>query len=82
VFEHACQMRLEGIVASVRACGTRVAELTVIANSSQGRRLNRPNDVVVKSGGAIYFTDPWSSPAAAVGPDVSGVYRLTPDLGT
>jgi gluconolactonase len=59
-----------------------VAELTVIANSSQGRRLNRPNDVVVKSGGAIYFTDPWSSPAAAVGPDVSGVYRLTPDLGT
>jgi gluconolactonase len=32
--------------------------LTVIANSFQGRRLNRPNDVVVKSDGAIYFTDP------------------------
>ena len=38
--------------------------LTVLANSFQGRRLNRPNDVVVKSDGAIYFTDPWSSPAA------------------
>src|SRR6516165_12766970 len=25
------------------------------ANSFQGRRLNRPNDVVVKSDGAIYF---------------------------
>jgi sugar lactone lactonase YvrE len=24
----------------------------------QGRGLNRPNDVVVKSDGAIYFTDP------------------------
>src|SRR4051794_2925011 len=33
-------------------------ELTVIANSFQGRRLNIPNDVVVKSDGAIYFTDP------------------------
>src|ERR1700741_1776712 len=32
--------------------------LTVIASSFQGRRFNRPNDVVVKSDGAIYFTDP------------------------
>ena len=37
--------------------------LTVIANSFQGRQLNRPNDVVVKSDGAIYFTDPWTNPA-------------------
>src|SRR6266853_823449 len=58
--------------------------LTVIANSFQGRRLNRPNDVVVKSDGAIYFTDPWSSPLAPEQWDLtfSGVYRLTPDLGT
>ncbi len=33
---------------------------TVIANSFQGRQLNRPNDVVVKSDGCIYFTDPWT----------------------
>ena len=56
---------------------------TVIANSFQGKRLNRPNDVVVKSDGAIYFTDP----AASVQPEnqellYSGVYRVTPDLGT
>ena len=58
--------------------------LTVLANSFQGRRLNRPNDVVVKSDGAIYFTDPWSSPAAPEQWDLTfaGVYRLTPDLGT
>src|SRR3979490_2794329 len=36
--------------------------LTVIANSFQGRQLNRPNDVVVKSDGCIYFT---SLPASA-----------------
>jgi gluconolactonase len=54
--------------------------LTVLANSFQGRRLNRPNDVVVKSDGAIYFTDPWSSPAAPEQWDLTfaGVYRLTP----
>jgi len=57
---------------------------TVIANSFQGRRLNRPNDVVVKSDGCIYFTDPWSSPAAPEQWDLtfSGVFRVTPDLGT
>ncbi|MBV9199105.1 MAG: SMP-30/gluconolactonase/LRE family protein [Alphaproteobacteria bacterium] len=58
--------------------------ITVIANSFQGRRLNRPNDVVVRSDGCIYFTDPWTSPAAPEQWDLtfSGVYRVTPDLGT
>ena len=57
---------------------------TVLANSFQGRQLNRPNDVVVKSDGCIYFTDPWTSPNAPQQWDLtfSGVYRLTPDLGT
>jgi gluconolactonase len=58
--------------------------LTVIANSFQGRQLNRPNDVVVKSDGCIYFTDPWTNPAPPEQWDLtfSGVYRITPDLGT
>ena len=56
---------------------------TVVANSFQGRQLNRPNDVVVKSDGCIYFTDPWTSPDPPNQWDLtfSGVYRLTPDLG-
>jgi gluconolactonase len=57
--------------------------ITVIANSFQGKRLNRPNDVVVKADGSIYFTDPngnfvpeqWDLPFA-------GVYRVSADLGT
>jgi gluconolactonase len=58
--------------------------ITVVANCFQGRQLNRPNDVVVKSDGCIYFTDPWTSPAAPQQWDLtfSGVYRVTPDLGT
>ena len=57
--------------------------ITVIANSFQGKRLLRPNDVVVKSDGSIYFTDPGGNAA----PDqwdvtLSGVYRVSADLGT
>jgi gluconolactonase len=57
---------------------------TVVANSFQGRQLNRPNDVVVKSDGCIYFTDPWTNPNPPQQWDLtfSGVYRLTLDLGT
>src|SRR6516225_7274992 len=57
--------------------------LTVLANSFQGRRLNRPNDVVVKSDGAIYFTDP-GGPAVPEQWDLNhtGVYRVSADLGT
>src|SRR5215510_493717 len=57
--------------------------VTVIANSFQGKRLLRPNDVIVKSDGAIYFTDP----GGPLAPDqwdvtVAGVYRVSADLGT
>jgi gluconolactonase len=58
--------------------------LTVVASSFKGCRLNRPNDVIVKSDGSIYFTDPWTSPdpPGQWDLDFAGVYRLSPDLGT
>ena len=31
---------------------------TLLAEQFQGKRLNSPNDIVVKSDGAVYFTDP------------------------
>jgi sugar lactone lactonase YvrE len=40
---------------------TRVAEdgtRTVLAERFQGKRLNSPNDIVLRSDGSIYFTDP------------------------
>src|SRR6266481_6024029 len=33
-------------------------QLTVLADHYQGKRLNSPNDLVYKSDGALYFTDP------------------------
>lgn len=55
--------------------------ITVVASSYHGRPLNRPNDVVVKSDGSIYFTDP-GGPAPETDLDFAGVYRVSPDLGT
>ncbi len=55
--------------------------ITVLANNYQGRRLNRPNDVVVKSDGSIYFSDP-GGPSADTDLDFAGVYRVSADLGT
>ena len=57
---------------------------TVVANSYQGKRINKPNDVVVKSDGSIYFTDPWNIPDLPQPWDLdyNGVYRVSPDLGT
>jgi gluconolactonase len=57
--------------------------VTVIANNFQGKRLGRPNDVVVKSDGSIYFTDP-AGGASGVPWEVPGpgVYRVSADLGS
>ena len=55
--------------------------ITVVANSYRGLKLNRPNDAVVKSDGAIFFTDP-ATLGVVSELDFAGVYRVSPDLGT
>ncbi len=59
--------------------------VTVIAERYHGLRFNRPNDVVVRADGSIYFTDP--PPRIPLTPpdhhpelDVAGVYRVSSDL--
>jgi gluconolactonase len=55
--------------------------LTVLASHYEGKRLNSPNDVVYKSDGAMYFTDPPygmvkqdEDPAKEL--DFNGIFRL------
>lgn len=55
-----------------------------IADSYNGKRFNSPNDVVVKSDGSIYFTDPpYGLPQQMDDPRCElpycGVYRVAPD---
>jgi gluconolactonase len=55
---------LEGRLVSCEHGGRRVSRtehdgtITVLADRFEGKRLNSPNDVVVKSDGTIWFTDP------------------------
>ena len=61
--------------------------ITVLASHYQGLALNSPNDIVVKSDGAIYFTDPIFGRRAPHGVprepelDHRSVYRIAPDSG-
>jgi gluconolactonase len=58
------------------------AQITILADTYQGKQLNSPNDVVYKSDGSLYFTDPPyglrtqsdTDPAKAL--QVNGVYRI------
>jgi gluconolactonase len=59
----------------------------VLATHYEGKELNSPNDVVVKSDGAIYFTDPTYGRMPGFGLereqdlDFQGVYRIPPGGG-
>ncbi len=63
-------------------------DVLTIASHYQGKRLNSPNDVIVKSDGSIYFTDPPYGLTSAYGVDAEkeldfqGVYRLSADGAT
>lgn len=59
--------------------------VVTIASHYEGKRLNSPNDVIVKSDGSIYFSDPPYGLTADYGIEgeqdlgFQGVYRLSPD---
>ena len=58
------------------------AQITVLADSYQGKKLNSPNDLVYKSDGSLYFTDPPYGLQTQSDADpqkelqVNGVYRI------
>jgi gluconolactonase len=66
-------------------------EAASLTDRFEGKRYNSPNDVVVHSGGAVYFTDPnygitgaargMGEPGAAQELPCQGVYRVAPDGG-
>jgi gluconolactonase len=49
---------------------------TVLASRYNDKRLNRPNDLVLKSDGAIYFTDPRPANSTVIELPTSGVFLL------
>lgn len=56
--------------------------IVTLASHYDGKRLNSPNDVVVRSDGSVYFTDPpYGLPGLTEGKELpfNGVYRIAPD---
>lgn len=58
-------------------------KITVLADSYNGKRLNAPNDIVVKSDDSIWFTDPlfgingeWEGSRAKPEQETTNVYRI------
>ena len=66
-----------------RADGTR----ETVASHFEGKELNSPNDVTVRSDGSIYFSDPWYGRMPVFGVErerdlgFQGVYRISPGGG-
>jgi gluconolactonase len=64
----------------------RDGRISVLADSFEGKRLNAPNDIVVKSDDSIWFTDPlfgingeWEGSRARPEQATTNVYRITSD---
>ena len=59
----------------------------VLASHFEGKELNSPNDVCVRSDGSIYFSDPWYGRMPVYGVErprqqgFQGVYRVPPGGG-
>lgn len=57
----------------------------ILASHFEGRELNSPNDVCIRSDGSIYFSDPWYGRMPGFGVErprqlgFQGVYRVKPD---
>jgi gluconolactonase len=88
-----------GLVVAAEHGGRRVSRISpdgqraTLTDRYQGMRFNSPNDVVVKSDGSIYFTDPpyavsnwltrdsgwWSRMVPGKQLAINGVYRLKPE---
>ena len=101
LFRHPCgytnghTLDAEGRIVSCEHGGRRVTRtehdgsVTTLADRVDGKRLNSPNDVVVRSDGSIWFTDPaygidsdYEGHRAESETDGCHVYRIDPATGT
>lgn len=81
-----CLLTCEHATSRIRRTDSQ-GRLLTLASHYGGKELNSPNDIVVKSDGSIYFTDPNSGrnvPYGVARPQelsFQGVYQLVPETG-
>ena len=71
----------DGVTALPRVTRTDVetGEVTVLADSYEGKQFHRPNDLTVDGRGRVYFTDRPEPNPTPEQTGVHGVYRIDPD---
>lgn len=78
-----CQQGCKGSPAYIEKIDLKTGVSSNIADNWYGRRLNGPNDIVVKSDGSIWFTDPDYPMEQGFGEEnpmlKNQVYRIDPD---
>jgi gluconolactonase len=77
---------LQGCLINCEGDGRRVTRtdpdgtVTVLLDRFEGKRLNRPNDVICRSDGSLFFTDPsLRVPLAEREQEHAAIYRVAPD---
>jgi gluconolactonase len=71
---YTCESRTRRVIRTDRK-----GKVEVLAERWEGKRLNAPNDIVVRRDGHIYFTDPaFGNQADGRELDFYGIYRITP----
>jgi gluconolactonase len=71
---YSCESRTRRVVRQDKK-----GEIQVLADKWEGKRLNAPNDIVIRKDGHVYFTDPaFGNQADTRELDFYGVYHITP----
>ncbi|MGH9657305.1 MAG: SMP-30/gluconolactonase/LRE family protein [Bryobacteraceae bacterium] len=71
---YSCESRTRRVVRQDKK-----GKVEVLAESWEGKRLNAPNDIVVRRDGHVYFTDPaFGAQAEGRELDFYGIYHVTP----
>jgi len=66
----------KGGAGSIVSIDVKTGEMTTVAGEYDGKRFNRPNDLVIDRSGGVYFTDPKFGRGTQ---DVEGVYYISAD---
>lgn len=86
-YDHALNLLVcEHVTSSLKRENTD-GTVDIVASHFEGKELNSPNDVCVRSDGSIYFSDPWYGRMPVFGEErdrelgFQGVYRVPPGGG-
>jgi len=71
---YTCEYRSRRVTRTLKS-----GKIEVLAERWEGKRLNAPNDIIVRRDGHVFFTDPLFTPLDSRELDFYGVYHIAPN---